>query len=223
MLFDLRSRGRRRTVQVIYAFLAVLMLGGLVLFGVGAGNGIGGLLNAFTNNGSNSSTGVISQQTRHALKLTKEHPKSSGAWLKLVQARYSQAGSGTNFNSTSGTYTASGLKQLKLVGGAWQRYLKLVQKPSPEASTLAARAYSTVGSWSNAATAWEFVADSEPTAASPYICLASAAYLAKQTRKADLATEQAIKLSPKLQRLDVKQALKQLKTGQASAMPANCV
>ena len=49
MLFDLRSRGRRRAVRVIYVGLAVLMFGGLVLFGVGAGNGLGGLLNAFTN------------------------------------------------------------------------------------------------------------------------------------------------------------------------------
>ena len=52
MLFDLRSRGRRRTVQVVYLGLAVLMGGGLVLFGVGTGNGVGGLLNAFSGNGS---------------------------------------------------------------------------------------------------------------------------------------------------------------------------
>jgi hypothetical protein len=52
MLFDLRSRGRRRTVQAVYLTLAILMGGGLVLFGVGAGNGIGGLLNAFTGNSS---------------------------------------------------------------------------------------------------------------------------------------------------------------------------
>ena len=52
MLFDLRSRGRRRTVQAVYLGLAVLIGGGLVLFGVGAGNGLGGLLNAFTGGGS---------------------------------------------------------------------------------------------------------------------------------------------------------------------------
>ena len=49
MLFDLRSRGRRRTVQAVYLGLAVLMAGGLVLFGVGAGNGFGGLLGDFKN------------------------------------------------------------------------------------------------------------------------------------------------------------------------------
>ena len=38
MLFDLRGRGRRRTIQVIYLGLAVLMGGGLVLFGGAQGN-----------------------------------------------------------------------------------------------------------------------------------------------------------------------------------------
>ena len=47
MLFDLRGRGRRRTVQVIYLSLAILMGGGLVLFGIG-GARRGGLLDAIT-------------------------------------------------------------------------------------------------------------------------------------------------------------------------------
>ena len=34
MLFDLRARGRRRAIKVIYLFLAVLMGGGLVFFGL---------------------------------------------------------------------------------------------------------------------------------------------------------------------------------------------
>ena len=55
MLFDLRSRGRRHTVRVIYLFLALVMASGLVLVGVGTGSS-GGLLNAFTN-GSSSGGG----------------------------------------------------------------------------------------------------------------------------------------------------------------------
>ena len=34
MLFDLRSRGRRTTVRGVYLLLAILMGGGLILFGV---------------------------------------------------------------------------------------------------------------------------------------------------------------------------------------------
>jgi len=53
MLFDLRGRGRRRTIQAIYVTLAVLMGGGLVFFGIG-GNTSGGLFDAFKG-GSGSS------------------------------------------------------------------------------------------------------------------------------------------------------------------------
>ena len=57
MLFDLRGRHRRRAVKFIYVGLALLIGGGLILFGVGAGSGGGGLLNAATeNSGSGSAT-----------------------------------------------------------------------------------------------------------------------------------------------------------------------
>ena len=46
MLFDLRGRGRRRAVKIIYLGLAILLGGGLVFFGVG-GNVQGGLFDAF--------------------------------------------------------------------------------------------------------------------------------------------------------------------------------
>ena len=59
MLFDLRGRGRRRTVQVIYLSLAVLMGGGLVLFGIGGGTN-GGLFDAIGGSGSsNTSTDTV--------------------------------------------------------------------------------------------------------------------------------------------------------------------
>ena len=53
MLFDLRGRGRRRTIQVIYASLALLMGGGLIFFGIGGATS-GGLFDALggSSNGS---------------------------------------------------------------------------------------------------------------------------------------------------------------------------
>jgi hypothetical protein len=217
MLFDLRSRGRRSTVRVIYAGLAVLMFGGLVLFGVGAGSGIGGLLNAFTNNASNSNKQAINQETKVALRATQHNPNSAQAWASMVQARWSQAGTGSNFNSATSTYTAAGKHQLRLAANAWERYLTLTKAPSPGVATLAARAYSTIADWNRAARAWEYVANAEPTAANAYVCLAATAYAAKQTRKGDLAAAQAVSLAPKLQRLQLKQELKAAKASTALA------
>ena len=54
MLFDLRSRGRRRVIKVIYTMLALLLGGGLVLFGIG-GDVQGGLFDAFSQNSGDAS------------------------------------------------------------------------------------------------------------------------------------------------------------------------
>jgi ABC-type lipoprotein release transport system permease subunit len=125
MLFDLRSRRRRTFVRIIYVMLAVVMVSGLILVGVGTGGSNNGLLNAFTNNGSGgtgSQNAAINKQTEQALKATKQNPNSMAAWRKLVVARWSAAGvSPGNFNSATSTYTASGKKQLKLALTAWDK------------------------------------------------------------------------------------------------------
>src|SRR4051794_41673704 len=56
MLFDLQGK-RRRVVQATYLILAILMGGGLILFGVGSGNISGGLFDAITGKDSNSGGG----------------------------------------------------------------------------------------------------------------------------------------------------------------------
>jgi predicted Zn-dependent protease len=217
MLFDLRSRGRRRTVQAVYLGLAVLMGGGLVLFGVGAGNGLGGLLNAFTGNGSGGAQKqVISQQEKDAIKATQLRPTDPQAWALLLQARWTSAGQGSNYNSSTGTFTTNGKKELSLATQAWQRYLQLTKTPDPTITILAAKAYSQLGDFSNAANAWELEAAASPTEPKPYECLAAAAYAASEARKGDLASAKALSLLPKLSRIQTKALLKQAKTEQRS-------
>src|SRR5579875_1383732 len=112
MLFDLRSRGRRRTVRVIYLGLALLMGGGLVLFGVGTGNGNGGLLNGLSNSGSNSAQHqVVDQQERAALSQVKANPHSAAAWGSLVEAYWSTANQSPDLNSSTGVYSAVGRRR----------------------------------------------------------------------------------------------------------------
>jgi hypothetical protein len=200
MLFDLRSRGRRRTVQTVYLGLAVLMGGGLVLFGVGTGSGIGGLLNAFTGNGSgNNQSALISSAEKSALKQTQKDPGNPAAWLALETARY-QSASSSGFNSATNTYTQAGKKELATTTEAWQRYLALTKTPSNDAAILAANAYDTLGQYGNAATAWEYATQSDPTAVKSFECLAMSAYAANQTRKGDLAAAKAASLVPKATR-----------------------
>jgi hypothetical protein len=213
MLFDLRSRGRRRTVQGVYLGLAILMGGGLVLFGVGAGNGLGGLLNAFTGNGSGSNQGaVVSSQEKTALTAIKANPNSTAAWSQLIQARWSSAGQGSNYNVATGTFTATGRQKLAGTTRAWERYLQLTKSPDPSLAILAARAYAALGNYSGAAGAWEIEASSDPTQVKGYECLAVSAYAAKQTRKGDLALTKALTLVPKAQRTTLKTQVTAAKT-----------
>jgi hypothetical protein len=213
MLFDLRSRGRRRTVQAVYLGLAILMGGGLVLFGVGAGNGLGGLLNAFNGGGSSSGQkSVVSQQEKNAIKQTQLNPNDPQAWANLLQARWTAAGQGSNFNASTSQFTKSGLNELNLATQAWQKYLKLTKNPNGDLAVLAARAYAGQSNYAGEAGAWDIETLANPSAVKGYECLAVSAYAAGQTRKGDLASAKALTLVPKAQRTPLKNQINSAKT-----------
>jgi hypothetical protein len=217
MLFDLRSRGRRRTVQVVYLGLAILFGLGLVLFGVGTGSG-GGLLNAFTGNGSSNSQGsAISQQEKTALRQTKADPSNPSAWASLINARWASANSSSVQTTTGTSFTSKGKQELVGTTQAWQHYLQLTHQPNPDLAILAARAYAFLGDYANAANSWETEAQASPTEAKGYECLALSAYAAKQTRKGDLAKAKALSLVPKASRKQIGTVLDQAKTTPTAA------
>src|SRR6185437_11662818 len=214
MLFDLRSRGRRRTVQAVYLFLAVLIGGGLVLFGVGAGNGLGGLLNGLTGSGSNSGQqSAVSQQEKNAIKATQLNPSSAAAWANLVQARWSTArSSSADVNANTGQFTAAGNKELTSLGQDYQRYKALVKHADPNVAILAARAYQYLGNYSAATSAWSDITAANPTQATAFECLAANAYAAGNTRTGDLSSAKAVSLVPKAQQTLLKSNIAKAKT-----------
>lgn len=221
MLFDLRSRGRRRTVRVVYALLAIVMVVGLVGLGVGTGSS-GGILNAGENSSSGGSgSAAESQQLKQALAAVKKHPTAAN-WAQLMAARWSDANSGSNYSTTSG-YSKAGKKQLTYGGDAWQSYLKVADpKKDPnflQNAFLAAEIYQSLTQFSQEANAWNLAVQVTPgkQAEKPLLCLAYSAYAAKQTQKGDLAAAQAIKLLPKLNQLTQKSALKNARTSVTNA------
>jgi hypothetical protein len=215
MLFDLRGRGRRRTIQVIYLGLAVLMGGGLVLFGVGTGGGNGGLLNAFNPSSGNSvAKAFVSQETKSAEKLVKLEPNSAKAWASLAHAHFDDAGQ--NSNPTTQTYTAAGRADLAAAGQAWQHYLKLAKKPDPTLAQLVAQGYQSIGDFKQSAVAWQIVAAASPKVANDWAYLAAAAYGAKELDLGNLAAAKALALTPKAGRATLASELKQAK---AAATP----
>lgn len=208
MLFDLRGRGRRRTVQAIYLTLAVLMGGGLVFFGIG-GSVSGGLFDAIGLTGGGgqgaSASEQLRKQERAAMRRVRANPKDAAAWATVTRLRYQQAGQGGNYDQNTGQFTAGGRRELAQAARAWKRYLAL-KPPKPDAgvAALMVQAYNGLGLGfaDDGVTAAEIVVDGRPSAQG-YYQLALFAYAAGQNRKSDLAAEKAVELSPKDQRAAV--------------------
>jgi len=212
MLFDLQSRNRRAFVKVIYLGLAILLGGGLILFGIGTGTGGGGLFDIFTGKGSSTSAQVSSAEKR-ADREVRLHPQDAKAWADLVQARYQTAGLGDNYDATAnqntGGFTAKGRAKLATVASAWQRYLTLnPNHPDPALARFMVTAYGETGlaDPAQATSAMEIVTEAQPTAAN-YGVLAQLAYVAGQLRKGDLASQKAVELAPDAQRRLVREQL----------------
>jgi len=212
MLFDLRGRGRRRTVQAIYLSLAILMGGGLVLFGIGGATS-GGLIDAIQGNGSTTSASDTFKKRVEALdKRVQANPRDSRAWAELADVRFQSATSGANYDQTNGVYTAKGKAVLLTAAAAWQRHLALSpEKPNTKVAKDMVQAYGAAGlrNYAEAVKALEFVIDATPNPTfQTYAQLAVLAHGAKQTRKEKLAAEKAAELAPKGQAKTVRDQIK---------------
>jgi tetratricopeptide (TPR) repeat protein len=214
MLFDLRGRGRRRTVQVIYLTLAILMGGGLVLFGIG-GNTNGGLLDAFSGGNSQSTNDIVEKRLAEAEAAVKARPQDSRALAGLARAHYQAA----EFDQNAQAFTDKGKSDLAAASRAWERYLTTTDKPDANVASLMVQAYSGAGlnQPEKAVTAMEIIVDSREATAPLYVQLATLAYSAGQTRKAELASDKALELAPKDQREQIKAQLEAAKSASSAA------
>ena len=139
MLFDLQGK-RRRMVQVVYVTLAVLMGGGLVLFGIG-GDVQGGIFDAFTGEGGNTSNGnsVIEKRVDANEKKLKANPQSERLRKSLTRDYYQLATAQADAN---GKFSDDGKANLRKSAANWQAYLALnPEKPDTSLARLALQVY----------------------------------------------------------------------------------
>ena len=224
MLFDLRGRGRRRTVQAIYLGLAILIGAGLVGFGIGGGFGGGGLFNAVGTNGT--SGGSFGDKVKQDQKLTQRQPNNASAWASLVHDLYADAGNGANYDQTNGQFTAKGRAVLAQAQQAWNQYLRInTAHPDPDLANLMINAFLGPGSLNDpkaAVQALEIAITNRPNNANLEFSLAQAAYQAGDARQGDLAAAKTVSLVPAAQRAALRKALAQFKknpTGTATTAP----
>jgi hypothetical protein len=218
MLFDLRGRGRRRTVQAIYLFLAIIMGGGLVFLGIGTGNDFGSVFDALGGNGG-ASGDVFASQAKKAEERVKVNPNDSAAWSTLARARVQQASQGEGVDQKTGQLTSKGREKLQSASTAWQRYLALdPPKPDSPLASLMVEAYGegALNDPAKGVKAAEIVTASRPSAQG-FFQLAIFAYAAKDNRRGDLAAAKTLQLTPPARKTDTRIKLARAKNPAGSA------
>jgi hypothetical protein len=197
MLFDLRSRGRRRSVKVIYTGLALLLGVGLVGFGVGSVGG-GSIFEGLSKEGKGGNT--YAAKVTAARKRIAKNPNEAAAWAALTEAQLHEAD--TSYETATESYTATGKQQLRHAASSWNRYLQLESKPSVKLARDVLNIFGPTGlsQPASAVRALQILIAAEPRSASLYSTLAEYSYIAHNEREGDLASKKAISLAPKARR-----------------------
>jgi hypothetical protein len=213
MLFDLRGR-RRRAVQATYLALAVLMGGGLVLFGIG-GDVSGGLFDAFSDrSGGGDPNQALEERIDRLERRAAANPNNEAALQELVSNYYQLAAS--QQESGGSPFPDEAKDELRKAAAAWQRYVDTVEgQPNAATATYALRVYdvTALNQPKEAQKAAAILAEEQNDSTS-YLQLVAYAALAGDTRTADLATQKAVDLAPKGQKKAVKQQAERLQQPQ---------
>ena len=218
MLFDLRGR-RRRLVQVVYLTLALLLGGGLVLFGIG-GDVSGGLVDAFKGSGGGNRTdSALQDRVDREEERLKANPQNERLLQELVRDYYSLAVSQRESGSTG--FPEDAQDELRKAGAHWQRYLEAAEEPSADTATVALQVFgqNALNRPKQELRAATILARDANDAVS-YLRVVDIATRAKDTRTADLAGQKAIDLAPKDQKKAVRAQVKSLKQPPEAQQPS---
>jgi len=234
MLFDLRSPHRRNLIRVVYAFLAVLMGGGLILFGIGGAGG--GLFSDVGGGGGGGGGNPFEDDISNAEAKLQQNPQDPAALAQLVQLHYQ---AGNQQVDENGQLTSDGEEQLLQGADAWAKYLKLSggnPAPTPtllavqtlarlaqdqlgkaqSASTLSdslSKATSSTANWSAAAEAQRLLLEKQvqQQGSTGYQNLATFLYAAGDVQGGDQAAQQALQQVQASERSTIKANLDSIK------------
>jgi hypothetical protein len=217
MLFDLRGR-RRRVVQGTYLILALLLGGGLVLFGIG-GDVSGGLLDAFKGGGGQSADTAFQDRINKQEDRLQVNPRNEAVLQNLVRDYYSVATSQRESGSVG--FPADAKDDLRKAGDYWQRYVEVSDQPNPDTAGYALQIYDIGGldRPKEAQRAASILAEAANDAPS-YLRLVSYAARAGDERTADLAAQKAVELAPKAQKKAIEKQAEALKKSSQGQQPS---
>ncbi len=207
MLFDIRGR-RKRFIQVIYVFLALLLGGSLVFFGIGgdAPGGLGDALGLSDNSAGGGGGDQFDSDIEQAENALAANPENPEALAALARYQYLKGQQQLEIDADTGgqVLTEDSINSFDASVDAWERYLEANKgKADPAIATLVLQAYGNLAFARNdpvliqrtlegAVTTAEVIADQRPSPNS-YLQLANAAYFAGDTKLGDEASKEALK------------------------------
>jgi tetratricopeptide (TPR) repeat protein len=210
MLFDLKGK-RRRLIQTVYAALAILMGGSLVMFGIGS-DAPGGILDGL---GLTDGGGVTNPQYEQEIEAAEErlevNPEDQQALLNLARYQYLSATTGITVDPETGErqITDAANAQLREALDAWARYLQTdPDPPDPglarnmtqvneilfQEALVRADVPAAIESAEGAAGAYRIAVREEPTAPS-FGAMAQYLYISGEDDRADRALARALELA----------------------------
>jgi hypothetical protein len=231
MLFDLQGK-RKRVVQVVYAFLALILAVGLVGLGIG-GDAQGGILDGLFGIGGDNGTAEsqYDDQIDDANATLETDPDNSAALLALARYSYLAGNQEVVIDEEAGTQSVSesGLTRFEDSISAWERYLDALGKQDeadPAVANLVLQAYSNRAftetdpvlisrTLEGALRTAEVVAEANPSPTA-WLQVATYAYFTGDTKAAEEAGKNAVAEANSADRKAVEQQLKSLeKQGKA--------
>jgi hypothetical protein len=218
MLFDVRAPGRKRLIQAIYLVLAIVLVGGTILFGVGTG-----LPGIFGGNNDSGGIDLAKQQQEQLEKVEKQvaaRPKDQKLLAQLASLHYAAGVSqiGDDVNST--TLPPKARAELLKAANAWQRYLDTDPNPidpglaNKMVAVFSPDALKQPDNWANAqaivteAAVADAKARGQKPAVNAYLQLLTAQAAAGRKRQAKITADAARSVVPAAQRKELEAAIK---------------
>ena len=205
-------------MQATYLMLAVLMGGGLVLFGIG-GDVSGGLLDAFKGGGGPSADSAFQKRIDSQEERLQANPNNEAVLQSLVRDYYSLATSQRESGTTG--FPPDAKDDLRKAGVYWQRYVDAADKPNPDTAGYALQVYDVGGlnKPKDAQQAASILADATNDTPA-YLRLVAYASRAGDKRTANLAAQKAVDLAPKAQKKAVEKQAEALKKPPQAQQPS---
>ena len=140
MLFDLQGK-RRRVVQATYLTLAVLMGGGLVLFGIGGDVSGRPLRRLRASDGGGSGNSAIEKRIERNEERAAAPTRAARPRCKELVRDYYQLATAPDLRARHG-FPDEAKDELRKAAANWQRYLELEpEKPDASLATVALQVY----------------------------------------------------------------------------------